>query len=162
MDTRELISRFAAGPAALESRLNDLTQDQLHYRPFPDAWTVHEQAVHLADAELNTSVRLRKILAESGAAVEVMDEEKWFAGLDYQAQDLNRAVRLFRLLREASCDLLSRVPEGAWEGSWVAHPERGKVTLRDLVETYARHVDTHLGYIERNLRLWKERGSTKK
>ena len=157
MGHQELIARFAAGPAELESRLRGLTQEQLHYRPFPDAWTVHEQVVHLADAELNTSVRLRKLLAESGAAVEVMDEEKWFAGLDYRAQNLGRAVSLFRLLREISCDLLSRVEDSAWEGNWVRHPERGKLTLRELIETYARHAGTHIEYIDRNLRLWEQK-----
>jgi hypothetical protein len=158
MNTRELIVRFAAGPDKLESRLRGLTPEQLHYRPFPDAWTVHEQVVHLADAELNTSVRLRKILAESGVTVELMDEEKWFAGLDYRSQSLDRSVRLFRLLREISCDLLSRVREPMWEGNWVQHPERGKLTLRDLVEIYAKHADTHIEYIDRNLRLWGQKG----
>ena len=157
MTTRELLERYSAAPAALEAKLRGLTREQLAFRPFPDAWTVHEQVVHLADAELNTAVRLRKILAESGVAVDVMDEEKWFAGLNYHGQDLDRAVRLFRLLRETAVDLLSRAREPQWEGNWVMHPERGKVTLRNLIETYARHADTHLGYIDRNLRLWEER-----
>jgi hypothetical protein len=158
MTTKELLERYSAAPAALEAKLRGLSRGELTFRPFPDAWTVHEQVAHLADAELNASVRLRKILAESGVAVDVYDQEKWQAGLDYHSQDLDRSARLFRLLREMSADLLSRAREPQWEGNWVLHPERGKLTLRSWLEIYVEHSDTHLGYIERNLRLWKERG----
>jgi hypothetical protein len=156
MTNQELLKRFAGAPSALEAKLRHLTREQLAFRPV-GAWTIHEQVVHLADAEINSSVRLRKILAESGVAVDLMSEEKWFAGLDYPAQDLDRAVKLFRLLREISGDLLSRVQEPLWEGNWILHPERGKVTLRGWLEIYAEHFDAHLGYIDRNLRLWKEK-----
>ena len=156
MTTQELQKRFAAAPAELEAKLRGLSREQLRFRPFTDAWTVHEQVVHLADAEINSSVRLRKILAESGVAVDLMGQDKWLAGLDYHAQSLDRAVSLFRLLREISCDLLSRVREPMWEGNWIQHPERGKVTLRQWLEIYLEHSDAHLGYIERNLRLWAE------
>ena len=158
MTTKELLERYSAASGALEARLRGLTPEQLTFRPFPDAWTVHEQVAHLADAEINASVRLRKILAESGVGVDVYDQEKWQAGLDYHGQNLDKAVRLFRLLREISTDLLSRAREAQWEGNWVMHPERGKLTLRGWLELYVEHSDTHLGYIERNLRLWKEAG----
>jgi hypothetical protein len=158
METQELLKRFTAAPAELEARLRGLSPEQAAFRPFADAWTIHEQVVHLADAELSASVRLRKILAESGVGVEVYDEEKWQAGLSYPAQDLGRSARLFRLLREMSADLLSRAPQSAWEGNWVRHPQRGKLTLRGWLQMYVEHSDTHLGYVERNLRLWQERG----
>jgi hypothetical protein len=159
MTAKELVERYCAAPAALESKLRDLSREQLGFRPFADAWTVHEQVAHLADAEINASVRLRKILVESGVGVDVYDEEKWQAGLDYHGQDLDPSVRLFRLLREISAGLLSRAREPMWEGNWVLHPQHGKLTLRGWLELYVEHSDTHLGYIERNLRLWKERGA---
>ena len=159
MTSKELLQRYSGAPAALEARLRGLGRDELTFRPFPEAWTVHEQVVHLADSELSASVRLRKILAESGVAVEVYDQEKWQAGLDYQAQDLDRAVRLFRLLREASADLLSRAREEQWQGNWILHPERGKLDLARWLEMYVEHSETHLGYIERNLGLWRQRRS---
>jgi hypothetical protein len=96
-------------------------------------------------------VRLRKILAESGVAVDVYDQEKWQAGLEYNAQDLDRAVRLFRLLREASAHLLSRAREEQWRDNWVLHPQRGKLDLHRWLEMYVEHSET------RNLGLWGRR-----
>jgi hypothetical protein len=162
MTIQELLKRFAAAPSELEAKLRGLDEEGLRFRPFADAWTVHEQVVHMADAEINGSVRLRKILAESGVAVDVMDQDRWFAGLDYHSQSLDRSVRLFRLLRESAADLLSRARERMWEGNWIRHPERGKLTLRAWLELYVEHSDTHLGYIERNLRLWREKASASK
>jgi hypothetical protein len=162
MDNRELLERYAAAPAALEERLRGLSSEQLDFRPFPEAWTVREQAVHLADAELHAAVRLRKILAQSGEAVDVYDEEKWQAGLDYGAQDPLRAAGLFRLLREAAAALLARARPQQWADNWVLHPERGRLSLRGWLELYVEHSDTHLGYIERNLGLWRERGGPRR
>ncbi|OHD73114.1 MAG: hypothetical protein A2V99_10595 [Spirochaetes bacterium RBG_16_67_19] len=65
-------------------------------------------------------MRLRKILAESGVAVDVYDQEQW-------------------------------------QGNWVLHPQRGKLDLARWLEMYVEHSETHLGYIERNLGLWRQR-----
>lgn len=156
MDTQSLLARFAAGPEAVAARIRGLTPEQLTYRPFPEAWTVHEHVVHLADSEINSSVRLRKLLAESGVAVDVFDQEKWVSSLNYHHQPLDRALTLFRLLREIAVDLLKPVQEAAWEANHIRHPERGKVTLREWLTIYTEHVDSHLGYVDRNLKMWAE------
>ena len=56
------------------------------------------------------------------------------------------------LLRPA----VARAREEQWQGNWVLHPERGELDLARWLEMYVEHSETHLGYIERNLGLWKE------
>jgi hypothetical protein len=58
MSTKELLERYSGAPAALEARLRGLGREQLDFRPFPEAWPVREQVVHLADAELSASARV--------------------------------------------------------------------------------------------------------
>lgn len=152
-----LLDRFARAPEAVAEKIRGLSREQMTYRPFPEAWTIHEHVVHLADAEINSSVRLRKILAESGVAVDMFDQEKWVASLNYHNQPVDRALTVFRLLRQISLDLLREVEGTRWDSAYIMHPERGKLTLRDWLETYAEHSEQHLQYIERNLKKWAER-----
>jgi uncharacterized damage-inducible protein DinB len=156
-EIRPLLDRFGKAPEAVAEKVRNLSKEQMTYRPFPEAWTIHEHLVHMADSELNGSVRLRKILAESGVAVDVFDQEKWVASLNYHRQPAERALALFRLLREIALDLLRAAPEAAWDANHILHPERGKVSLRDWLAIYVEHSDTHLHYIERNLKMWSER-----
>jgi hypothetical protein len=87
----------------------------------------------------------------------VFDEEKWAASLSYQRQPADRALAIFRLLREIAVDLLGNAPEAAWDTNYVLHPQRGRVSLRGWLTIYVEHSDTHLQYIERNLKMWGER-----
>jgi hypothetical protein len=156
-EIRDLMDRFAGAPEAVAEKVRNLSKEQMAYRPFPEAWTIHEHLVHLADSEINGAVRLRKILAESGVSVDVFDEEKWAASLSYQRQPADRALAIFRLLREIAVDLLGNAPEAAWDTNYVLHPQRGRVSLRGWLTIYVEHSDTHLQYIERNLKMWGER-----
>ena len=156
-EIRDLMDRFAGAPEAVADKVRSLSKEQMTYRPFPEAWTIHEHLVHLADSEINGSVRLRKILAESGVAVDMFDQAKWVASLSYHSQPADRALTLFRLLRETALDLLRAAPEAAWDSNYVIHPERGRLSLRNWLAMYVEHSDTHLQYIERNLKMWSER-----
>jgi len=152
-----LLDRFARAPEAVAEKIRGRSREQMTFRPFPEAWTIHEHVVHMADSEINGSVRLRKILAESGVAVDVFDQEKRVASLNYHRQPVDRALSVFRLLRQIALDLLREVEEARWDSSYIMHPERGRLTLRDWLQTYAEHAEQHLQYIERNLKLWAER-----
>jgi hypothetical protein len=156
-DIRTLLDRFARAPEAVAEKIRSLSGEQMTYRPFPEAWTIHEHLIHLADSEINGSIRLRKILAESGVAVDVFDQEKWVASLNYHSQPAERALAVFRLLRQIALDLLREVEGDRWDSAYIMHPERGKLTLRDWLQTYAEHAEQHLQYIERNLKKWAER-----
>jgi hypothetical protein len=156
-EIRSLLDRFIRAPEAVAEKIRPLSREQMTYRPFPEAWTIHEHVVHLADSEINGSVRLRKILAESGVAVDVFDQEKWVGSLNYHRQPADRALVVFRLLREISLELLRDVEEARWDANYIVHPERGKVSLREWARIYTEHAEQHLQYIERNLKLWGER-----
>ena len=47
------------------------------------------------------------------------------------------------MLRRTTADVLRRAPAKAWTREAV-HPERGVVTLRDLVQTQLDHNEEHL------------------
>ena len=157
IDRTTLIAAFRSGPARLRTAVEGLNAPILDFRPFDDAWTIRENLVHLCDAEVYAYARHRKAIAEPGARVDVWEETKWHAGLDYGGCDAAAALALYEALRLATALLLDRLAGRDWSGCRIEHPVRGTLTLEQLAAFFAEHDNFHLDLIDRNKRLWKEK-----
>ena len=59
-----LLVRYRDGAAEFRAAMADVTDAELDARPIEGEWTVREIAHHLADSELNSAIRLRRLIAE--------------------------------------------------------------------------------------------------
>lgn len=154
-ERNELIEEFGHGPRLLADALDDLPKEVLDYRSSPDAWSVHEIIVHMADSEVNGYIRCRKLIAEPSSVVMPYDQDLWAQRLGYQERDMYAALELFRWLRATTYELLKSLSSEIWTTAIIHHPERGMMTLEDWLSSYAGHVRTHLAQMQRNLEAWK-------
>ena len=69
-----LVVRYRDGAAAFRAALADVADAELDERPIDGEWTVREIAHHLADSELNSAVRLRRLIAEDEPVLQGYDE----------------------------------------------------------------------------------------
>ncbi len=139
----ELIRVYADGPRLLESAVAGIPHDELRFTPGPEHWSIHENVIHVADAELVGTSRMRYVLAEPGAALVSFDQERWARVMDYNSQSLEGALALFRGIRAATTEVLRRAPAEAWEQTGI-HTVDGPQTLEWLVGHFADHVPYHL------------------
>ena len=65
----------AATPKKLQRLLSRATASKLRKRPAPDKWSIAEIVVHLADAEIAGSWRMRLILGAPGTPVSAFDQD---------------------------------------------------------------------------------------
>ena len=151
----DLVEAYAAGPRLIESAVAGISEDELHFTPGPEHWSIHENVVHLADTDLVAAARMRFVLAEPGASLVAFDQNRWARALGYAAASLAGSLSLFRAIREATTDLLRRAPTGAWEQTGI-HTESGPQTLAKIVESYADHVHYHLRTIAKRRRQFSE------
>src|SRR5438132_297639 len=100
------IEQYGKDYEALKEKIESLSPDEILFKPAPEKWSAHEMVVHIADAEANSYVRLRRALAEPGQPAMAYDQDKWAGMLDYHSQSLQDHLELFRLLRKASYDLV--------------------------------------------------------
>jgi len=149
------IESYGNGFDLVKKTIEDLPKELYCFKPTPADWSIHEIIVHLADAEANGYIRLRRFIAEPGSRVMAYDQDRWAKKLDYQDQNAQQALELFRLLRSTSYALLVRLPETAWTNT-VQHSENGVMTLEDWLDTYEAHVTEHVTQILNNVILWKE------
>jgi len=138
-----LIRAYAEGPRLLETAVAGLSQDELHFTPGPEHWSIHENVVHIADTDVVAAARMRYVIAEPGAALVSFDQTKWARAMDYSAQPLEQALALLRAIRASTAEVLRRAPRETWEQIGV-NTEAGPQTLEWLVEHFADHVPYHL------------------
>ena len=125
---------------------------------------MRDHLLHLTDAEFVLAVRLRLTIAglpegSSGDGVEresggdslptlpVWDQDVWRRKLVYVFRDAEAALGAFHHARYGAAELLRECPPDAWERAAI-HPERGRVTVADLVGSAVSHDAEHVAAIE--------------
>jgi hypothetical protein len=137
-----LLERFRRGPELLAVVMTGVFGEEEDFVPAPGKWSARQIMAHLADSELVSAHRFRQVLAEENPTLVAFDQEAWARGLDYARRKPKQSLETFRRLRAENYELLSGAPESAFDRAG-AHTERGRVTLRDLLEGSARHAESH-------------------
>ena len=151
---QEQIEAYGRAYDRLTAALSGFPREMWTYRPEPDDWTIHEIVVHIADSEANSFVRCRRLIAEPGSEVLGYDEAGWARRLNYHDQDPALALELFRVLRQATYQLIRDLPDEVWSHT-VVHSESGRMTFDDWLHTYERHVPEHIAQMRAVYETWR-------
>ncbi len=141
-DLQDLLDRFARGPSLLREAVSGLDAGIAGRPPPGDDWSVRDIVVHLADAELVRAVRIRAILAEDEPALITFDERLWKRRLQYLWRSIESSISLFEQTRYTTAEILRHAGKDAWERTGI-HPERGRMTVRELIVAGIDHVTEH-------------------
>ena len=150
MDTQtrlELIRRYRDGYAAVEGALTGITPSELD-RADADGWTARQVVHHLADSEMVSAMRLRKLIAETNPVIYGYDEQLYANSLWYSDRPLEPSLLAFRGARESTAALLEHLSEADWaRQGW--HTESGPYSVERWLEIYASHGFDHAEQIRR-------------
>lgn len=145
---RALIAQYRDGYSRVAQALEGFPYDQLNARPFPGKWTAAEIVHHLADSEMQSAIRLRKLLAEVHPVIQSYDQEVWAAKLHYQVRPIEPSLAAFKAARESTAQLFEHMSEEDWRHlGW--HSEAGSYHSETWLEIYAAHAHGHAEQIER-------------
>ena len=144
---RAAIERYKEGYGVVCAALRAITEEELDRRPAPDAWTAREIVHHLADSEMTSAVRLRRLLAEDAPVIVGYDQEEFARRLHYD-RPIAASLAAFQAARWASAELLDRLSEQNWARAG-AHSEQGRYGVEDWLEIYAAHAHDHADQISR-------------
>lgn len=144
MDQQErekLIAQYRDGYKAVAEALLKITLDELNGRPGPGRWTAREIVHHLADSEMTSAVRLRRLLAEERPEIQGYDQDEFARRLHYDRPH-ETSLELFKYARESTAELLERMQPADWlrEGR---HTESGRYTPETWLKIYAEHAHKH-------------------
>ena len=145
-----LVARYAAGAGVFEAAVTGLSDAELDARPFPGEWTVREIAHHLADGELNSAVRLRRLIAEDEPVLAGYDEMAFSRRLHYGERPIAASVAAMRAARDATLTILERLSVAEWARTGT-HTEQGPYSVEAWLRDYASHPHEHADQARRVL-----------
>lgn len=146
----DLIAAFRLRSDTIHALTRGLAPHELVAFPIPGTWSLQQLSVHLLDSDLAASHRMKRIIAEETPLLIAYDETAFARSLFYHDMNIATVAELFRLNRLHLAELLEKLPAAAFDRCGV-HNQRGKVTLREMVQIYIDHVDHHLTFANAKL-----------
>ncbi|TQR19096.1 DinB family protein [Psychrobacillus vulpis] len=144
----ELIKEYGRGYRMLREAIEGLSEEELRYKPSPDKWSIHQILIHVADSEILSTQRLKKVLSEDEPLLMSFDQDAWANGLGYDRLDREHHLLLFQLLRASMLPMLEQLTNEQGERVGV-YPDAERFTFKELLEYRVDHVRGHLAQIER-------------
>ncbi|MFN2545137.1 MAG: DinB family protein [Actinomycetota bacterium] len=151
MATREdLVQRYREGPGIVEQAVAGLSDEELDRRPADGGWSPREVVNHLADSEMTSAIRVRKLLAEDSPTLQGYDEEEFARRLYYAVRPIGPSLATLRGVREATATILENLDEDGWRRAGT-HEESGAYSVTTWLDIYAAHAHDHAEQIRRAL-----------
>ena len=141
-DIAAQLERYRRGAELLAVVLTGVFGEEEDFVVAPGKWSVRQIVAHLADAELVGAHRFRQVIAEDNPTLIAFNQDAWTQNLDYSRRKPKTSLETFRRLRAENYDLLKGLPEEAFDRTG-NHSENGRMTLRQLLEGYAGHAESH-------------------
>jgi hypothetical protein len=145
---RALIARYRDGHRAILAAVDGATEAELDARPADGGWTAREVVHHVADSELTSAIRLRRLVAEEQPAIDGYDEAEFARRLYYGRRPIAASLEAIRAARLTTAEILDCLsgPEWARRGSHSQHATYG---VEEWLEIYAAHCHEHAEQIRR-------------
>ena len=138
----ETLERFRRGPELLAMVLTGVYGEEVDFTPAPDKWSIRQLAAHVADSEMVGAQRFRSVIAEENPKLQAFDQDAWTKNLDYARRPIKQSLESFRRFRAENYELLKALPESVFERTGT-HSERGVESLRQMLDGYADHAESH-------------------
>ena len=147
-ERQALIAQYKAGYGEVARSLEGFPVESLSAHPLSGKWSAREVVQHLADSEMNSAIRLRKLLTEENPQIQGYDQEEYASRLRYNERDIAPALDALRGARATSAQLLDSMTDADWSRAGT-HSESGRYTAEDWLRIYADHAHNHAAQIRR-------------
>jgi hypothetical protein len=147
-----LIEHYKSGAEEIRGLVHGLTDKELDTQ-HPDGWSARMIVHHLADSEIQSAIRLRRLLAEPlGSTIQGYDEAAWAMSpvLAYQRSSITTSLQVLHSIRSATAELLDRLSVEDLD-RYGFHTESGRYTVMDWLRIYTAHAIEHSDQIRRAL-----------
>jgi uncharacterized damage-inducible protein DinB len=145
LGTKDAIVALGETPERIRRLVSGMQEADFQRAYGPDKWTAAQLIEHIAEAEMIFSLRVRMALTHPDYVVQPYDQDKFLARepkrSGREAFEVYDAVRRWNLPLYRSVTATERALT-------FKHPERGQLTVGDLLDTLAGHELHHLAQLE--------------
>lgn len=150
MDRQErdaLIARYKRGYQLILDAIEGMSEAEWDAREAPGEWSPREIIHHLADSEMNSAIRIRKLIIEDAPILQGYDQEEYARRLHYD-RPIENSLLALQAARATTAELLDRMTDADWQSAGT-HTESGPYTAYDWLRNYAEHCEQHADQIRR-------------
>ena len=141
-----LIRHIEELPAKLKAAVAGLTDTQLDTPYRPEGWTPRQIVHHVADSHMNAYIRFKLAVTESHPTIKPYNEQTWAETSEAKSGPVSLSLPLLESLHQRWVTFLKSLDSAAFART-VMHPEKGSMTLDDLLDLYAWHSRHHTAHI---------------
>lgn len=139
----DLVDALRVFPRDLAEALKGITVAEATYRAAPGGWCAREIAGHLRDAAEVYHQRIYMMSTQTDPVLEPYDQEAWAEEHAYMTRDIHDMVRELASWRADTVELLTTLVNWNWARTG-QHTERGRTSIRQIVEHMVEHDGGHL------------------
>jgi uncharacterized damage-inducible protein DinB len=140
------LSQVAEAPAKLRAAVANLSDAQLD-TPYRDGgWTVRQLVHHLPDSHLNWYIRGKLALTENEPTIQPFVENSWAELPDGRAGAIEPSLRILEGIHARTVLFFQSLAPEHWTRKFF-HPERGVLTIEDILPAFAWHSRHHTAHI---------------
>jgi hypothetical protein len=145
---KQLIFEYEKGYDLIMQAIENVSDEELNYKPTPEQWSIKQIIIHLGDSETVVINRMKRIIAEERPLLATMQQDLWTEKMDYSNLDHVPYLQLFKLLRSTMAEVLHGLSDDVFARIGI-HDELGEMTLSDVIQRYTAHVNGHVDQINR-------------
>jgi len=142
-----LIARYKEGHRAVMDALRGVSEAELDLSASGE-WTPRQIAHHLADSEMMSAIRLRRLITEESPVIHGYDEVEFAMKLTSD-RPIAPSLEAMRYARESTAQILDHLSEADWERTGT-HSESGPYSVEKWLTIYAAHGHDHAAQIKRS------------
>ena len=147
----QILTRYAAGPDHVQSAIRGLDDTQLDLTLSPHSWSIRQLIHHIADGDYLWKEFLLRAAGDSEREFSLewywcLPQDEWVKRWSYAERNVANSLALLDANRKHTIDLLKQIP-WLWEKCLLIPTRQGgqeRVTVGDVVEMQARHVEGHV------------------
>lgn len=133
-------------PGKFRDAIAGLNDEQLRTPYRPGGWTVSQVVHHVADSHINSFCRFKLGLSEETPTIKPYDEAAWAEMDDASDAPVELSLNIIDGVHARWAMLLKSMSDTDFERK-INHPERGEMTLNDLLALYGWHSKHHTAHI---------------
>ncbi len=151
LEGKDALKVLKTTPKKIKKMITGVSKKVLYKKPAPGKWSIAQIVAHLADSELVLGWRYRSVAEQSGVTLQPYDQDIWIENSNHEKSDISLMLEMYSILRQANLKFLSGLSQKKLENYGI-HLERGKETIRNIMNLEAGHDLNHLKQIEKILK----------
>jgi hypothetical protein len=143
-----LVAQYEDGYRAIAAALEGITESEWAAREAPGEWSPREVVHHLADSEMTSAIRLRRLIVEDRPVILGYDQEAYADRLYYD-RPVEPSLAAFKAARDTTAQILRHLTPAEWSREGTHNEIVGRYGVEDWLRIYAVHAHDHADQIRR-------------